>query len=566
MGYPDWVLKQKTKGTEIRKIGPNYYLYKIRSEWDKDKKRAKKITEKFLGTITEEGLRKPKAERLIEAQKNICVKEFGASQFIKTESNDIIQNLKETFPDIWKEIFTFAVFRFFSNSPLKNVQFHYQTSYLSEIISDAKVSSRTLNNILQTIGKQRNLIKTFLSKYIIPGESIAVDLTHVFSLSENIISATLGRNADQDYTPQINLFLLFSLDRMQPMFYRLLPGSIRDVSSLLLSIEESGVKDIIIIGDKGFYSENNTIKLDIGHRKYIFPLKRNSSLIDYSPMGQAGKKGFEGHFLFEKRVIWYYEREENRYLFCWDEIPGNDNGKFVEFLKPMYDIDWVNTAKIEKIDGGRIINIFTEKNSLSLKLNYEKTKVNLQIDDGKTFELNVRTENSKLNIYENSKRIVTFLDGRLKVEEEKDFLIRAKDEKEKLNEFYENENKFGTITIITGTNLSAQKIFELLKSRTEIEVVFDTFKNTLHADRSYMNDDFGLEGWMFVNFIALLLYYKVYAILISKDLLNNCSPKDVILHLSRVYKVKIGNDWVRSEVPKKSRLLIEKLGIEKTIT
>jgi transposase len=244
----------------------------------------------------------------------------------------------------------------------------------------------------------------------------------------------------------------------------------------LLSIEESGVRDIIIIGDKGFYSENNTKQLDIGHRKYIFPLKRNSSLIDYSPIGEAGKKGFEGHFLFEKRVIWYYERKEN------------------------------------------------------------------------------------------SKRIVTFLDGRLKVEEEKDFLIRAIDDKEKINEFYENEKKFGTITIITGTDLSAQKIFELLKSRTEIEVVFDTFKNTLHADRSYMNDDFGLEGWMFVNFIALLLYYKVYALLMSKDLLNNCSPKDVILHLSRVYKIKIGGDWVLSEVPKKSRLLIEKLGIEKAIT
>ncbi len=81
-----------------------------------------------------------------------------------------------------------------------------------------------------------------------------------------------------------------------------------------------------------------------------------------------------------------------------------------------------------------------------------------------------------------------------------------------------------------------------------------------------MGDDFALEGWMFVNFIALLLYYKVYALLMSKNLLSNCSPKDVILHLSRVYKVKIGADWMLSEIPKKSRLLIEKLGIEKTIT
>ncbi|HEY9206201.1 MAG TPA: IS1634 family transposase, partial [Candidatus Methanoperedens sp.] len=49
MNHPDWVLKHKTKGTEIRKLGKYYYLYKIRSEYDKEKKRAKKITEKFLG-------------------------------------------------------------------------------------------------------------------------------------------------------------------------------------------------------------------------------------------------------------------------------------------------------------------------------------------------------------------------------------------------------------------------------------------------------------------------------------------------------------------------------------
>src|SRR3990172_6420510 len=148
MAHPDWVLKHKAKGTEIRKLGSYYYLYKIRSEYDKEKKRAKKITEKFLGKITKEGLIKPKHERIIELQKNISVKEFGASQCIANESQDIIQNLKEIFPDTWKEIFTFAAFRFFYSSPIKNVQDYYQTSYLSDIITDAKVSPRTLGNML----------------------------------------------------------------------------------------------------------------------------------------------------------------------------------------------------------------------------------------------------------------------------------------------------------------------------------------------------------------------------------------------------------------------------------
>jgi transposase len=476
MGHPDWVLKHKTKGTEIRKLGKYYYLYKIHSEYDKEKKRAKKITDKFLGKITEDGLIKSKHERIIESQKNITVKEFGASRFISNESQDIIQNLKEVFPDTWKEIFAFSVFRFFHSSPIKNVQDHYQTSYLSDIITDAKVSPRTLGNMLHTLGQQRQLITKFLSKYIAQEESIAVDLTHIFSLSENVISATLGRNSQQEYTPQINLFLLFSMDRMKPIFYRLVPGSIRDVSSLLLSMEESSVKDIILVGDKGFYSDDNIKELGLKKIRYILPLKRNSLLIDYSPMKQAGKKQFYGHFLFENRVIWYYEH---------------------------------------------------------------------QIDD---------------------KRIVTFLDDSLKLEEERDFLIRAKEDQIKMEEFYENENKFGTISIITGTTLPAQKIFELLKSRVEIEVTFDTFKNVLNADRSYMRDNFSMEGWMFVNFIALLLYYKIYGLLIHKDVLSKYSPRDVILHLSRVFHVKIGDNWRVSEIPKKTRLLIENMEIDLSIT
>ena len=476
MNHPDWVLKHKTKGTEIRKLGKYYYLYKIRSEYDKEKKRAKKITEKFLGKITEEGLIKPKHERIIESQKYISVKEFGASQFITKESKDIIQNLKEVFPDTWKEIFTFAAFRFFSSSPLKNVQNHYQNSYLSDIIPDAKVSPKRLSSTLHEIGQQRELIKRFLSKYIAQNECMAVDFTHVFSLSENVISSTLGRNSEQNYLPQINLFLLFSLDRMQPMFYRIVPGSIRDVSSLLLSMEESKAKDIILVGDKGFYSADNVKELETKKIRYVLPLKRNSQFIDYSPLKQAGRKQFDGHFLFENRVIWHYERV---------------------------------------LDG---------------------------------------------------KRIVTFLDNFLKVEEERDFLIRVDEGKLKIEDFHENDSKFGTISIITGMDLSPQKIFELLKSRVEIEVTFDTFKNVLNADRTYMRDDSAMEGWMFVNFIALLLYYRVYGLLISRDVLSRCSPKDVILHLSRVFNVRIGDDWVISEIPKKTRLLIEKLEIDLSIT
>ncbi len=476
MEYPDWVIKHKVKGTELRKNGKNYYLYKISSKWNKKKKRAQKITEKFLGKITEAGLITPKYDRLQDSLQNISVKEFGASHFIANESADIIQNLKEIFPECWKEIYTFSVFRFFFSSTLKNVQDHYLSSHMSDLVKDAKVSPKALSILLHTIGRQRGLIKNFLSRYITSGENMAIDITHVFSLSENVISSTIGRNSMEDYTPQISFLLLFSLDNAQPTFYRILPGSVVDVSSLTTTMDEAEIKDIILVGDKGFHSADNIDKLDEKKIRYVLPIKRNSSLIDYSAAMQSGKRSFGGHFLFENRIIWFSEKQS----------------------------------------------------------------------DGR--------------------RIVTFLDDKLKSEESRDFLIRVNDKKAKLEEFHQNEHRFGTITIVTKTNISPQKIFELLKCRIEIETVFDTFKNVLNADRSYMRDDIAMEGWMFVNFLALLLYYKVYSALMKRDILNKYSPRDVVLHLSRISKLMIGENWKLAEIPKKSRLLTEKLEIQVHIT
>ena len=68
-------------------------------------------------------------------------------------------------------------------------------------------------------------------------------------------------------------------------------------------------------------------------------------------------------------------------------------------------IDWIKAAKIEKIDEGKTIKVFNQKNHISLKLNDEQTEVNLEFDDGRTDKLFVKIENNKLNIYKEKKVI-----------------------------------------------------------------------------------------------------------------------------------------------------------------
>ena len=462
MTYPEWVLKYRTKGTQIRVIKGNYYLYKVHSVYNKDKKRAQLITDKYIGKITPDGIIPPKHERIIEELKHITAKEYGASRFIHIIGEDILNDLKGIFSN-GDLIFTMAAIRFLHSSPLKNMQLIYDTSYFSDVF-EIDLSPRILGDILRDIGMDRSRIVNFLKNYLLGAEYVAIDLTHVFSFSENVISSMMGHNSKNEFSPQIQLLYLFDIVKNEPAYYRMLVGSVTSVSSIKITMEESGITNIVLIGDKGFYSGDNVDELEQKNIHYILPLKRNLSIIDYN----YDKRNMK-FFFFEGRQIWYYEK---------------DLGK---------------------------------------------------------------------------RKIILFLDEHLKAEEEKDYLKNIKDNN--MEEFYSRYREMGTISVITDLNEKGDKIYELLKARINIEQLFDTFKNVLEADRTYMRDDYELEGWMLVNFVSMLLYYRIYNILRAKKMLKNYSVKDILLHLSRIHEIKVGDQWFKTEIPRKTRQIIEKLQI-----
>jgi transposase len=482
MELPDWAQKHKTAGKEVRKLNGRYYLYEITSKYNPAKGRSQKVTGPYLGRITPQGLIKPKRETLKENIQQITVKEYGATHSTLQTCQDIIDLLKTSHPQEWEQITAFALARLFHQSPLKNVQTHYTQSHLSDAFKDAEVSPESLSKLLHNIGTRRECMVEFMKNFL-HGEQAVIDLTHVFSLSEGVISATLGHNGNGEYLPQVNMVLLLSLEKKTPSFFRLVPGSIRDVSAVVASVHEAHLQNALLIGDKGIYSESNVVSLEEDRLEYILPLKRNHSLISYAPTRSGDRKMFGGYFQFDERVIWYQEQ------------------------KPK--------SKAERASG---------------------------------------------------RRLILFLDEKLKAEEEKDFMSHVKAGKITLQDYFAQQFCMGTIVVMTNCSFTAQRVFELLKERVEVEQVFDTFKNTLNADRSYMRDDWGLQGWMFVNFVALLFYYRIYDLLLRCEVLDRYSPRDVIMHLSRVFKLRIGNEWVLSEVPKSTRALMDKLKIEISIT
>jgi hypothetical protein len=118
-------------------------------------------------------------------------------------------------------------------------------------------------------------------------------------------------------------------------------------------------------------------------------------------------------------INWYYTtNDEYKDLFSWNDVPGNSN-ELRKFLN-RYDIELEEKAKFEKIDNGTTINVSTKNNSISLRLNNEKTKVNLTIDYDKTHEFIARMTNGSLKISEKNRDggFIEYLDNTYKYSKE----------------------------------------------------------------------------------------------------------------------------------------------------
>ena len=169
--------------------------------------------------------------------------------------------------------------------------------------------------------------------------------------------------------------------------------------------------------------------------------------------------------------------------------------------------------------------------------------------------------------FDHGKKIVIFSDHRLRYEEENSYLARISTECEgySIESYKDKQFSFGTIGMITNVTTSdPQAIYESFKTRMEVETVFDTYKNLLEADRTYMQSDASINAWMFINHIAVMMYYKILNLIKSKGLISKMSPADVLLQLSRVNKIKIDNNWYLSEINANFLKTFKKLNISVT--
>ena len=510
MYLPEWAQKHKEKYTEIKKINNGFYKYRVAFIYNKEKKKTEKKTLKLLGKITEKDGFVPSSKDLLrqksEELPQVDIKTYGLFKLYSDLIKEEIESLKEFFgAEQTERLLSFSMMRWAYQTPIKRATNYHSHDFCSQHWATKNMSDKIISLNLKGFGENRQKVVGWMKTLLrdVPENEqnfVLMDSTHALSVSENLAINAKGYNPDLDFEKQIRLMYLFSAQMKQPVYYRMIAGNITDVKSMSLCIKEMDIKD-----------------------KVIF----------------IADKGF-----FSAENITMMDEENLSYI-----IPLHRNNKLIDYT-PLQSNHFKKDAS-HFIFQDRIIWYYS----------YQKDGYNL----------------------------ITFLDDRLRVEEEKEYLCRIESHPENYTKkgFDEKMHGFGTLTIaykadnlVDSKNEDNKKgkrkkknekvkpkeqiVYESYKQRNDIEVMFDSYKNYLDADVSYMQNRFVMEGWLFANFIAMIAYYKLYVRLRQAELLSKHSPKDIIELSKAICKLKIRGEWYCSEITKKTMELFAKIGIDYT--
>jgi hypothetical protein len=92
--YPDWVMEHKKKGSYVNRVGDTYYLYAAHSERVKGTDKVRRVSDGYLGRITEKGGFIP-AKRKLSSE--VRAHEYGLSWTVVSSCGKIRSGLRREF-------------------------------------------------------------------------------------------------------------------------------------------------------------------------------------------------------------------------------------------------------------------------------------------------------------------------------------------------------------------------------------------------------------------------------------------------------------------------------------
>lgn len=422
-----------------------------------------------------------------------------------------------------------------------------EAQYLAESWLDTRVlpsglaakdfSSPSLSALMERIGGNQTLLDRFFKSWIAERafpESVIYDTTSISSYSEQLAEVEWGYNRDKESLPQINLAMAMDGISGVPLAFRLLPGSIADVSTLLITgkfLAEYGLKSFAYSLDRGFYSSANLHELLLESLDFVigvpFTNKQALKVVrEALPRLQSSK----GSLLYGDQVIRQTETtwEVSMKTKAEPDTPSR-------YLKAFVYFDQERATR----------QIVQRERKL---LEFERLAAKQSFDNRQEAEI-WRKENAK-----HLARFLQTLDH-----DGIPHIMRCED---RIDEANSTAGLSIYIAHHEKTPMTAERALAVARGRDAVEKVFDVFKNDNNQSRLRTGKSDVAQGRVFVAFLAAIVRTNLECRMREAQLNKTLSIDEVLAWLRKIRVVKFeSGNRVLLEIPKKTRNLMEALKI-----
>ena len=277
-----------------KQSGKKEYAYEVNAYWDSEKKKPRQKTT-YLGVVID------KKKKIFEKKRPRVIPErfildFGDSYLLNNflEQSGFVRLLRSVFAEHTSFLIALISYRLCYGSAMYFAQIWMEGSY-AKLIYKENLSSQRISDFLKIIGSEdilRKFFNVYLKDKIENTRGIILDTT---SLPNQIhMPLTAWGISGEQIDKQIRFLLVVDKTNSAPLFFRLLPGNIVDVSVLsntLAEMEKLGLKDLYTYLDAGFFSEVN-IK-EFYEKKINFLTRLPASRLIYKELIQTEIKNIE---------------------------------------------------------------------------------------------------------------------------------------------------------------------------------------------------------------------------------------------------------------------------------
>ncbi|MDR0630562.1 MAG: IS1634 family transposase, partial [Holosporales bacterium] len=403
------------------------------------------------------------------------------------------EDLALCFPSIYKQLLSIIYFLILEShiALYRFERWHFDHKHpFGTNLSSQKISELLIYGITE---EQKNNFFRLQAARRVENEYLAYDTTSISSYSEWINSAKFGRNKDLEKLRQVNLAMVIGEQSRLPVYYRMLPGNISDVSALAKLPEDMdflNVPKYKLVLDRGFYSANNLNLLYKYNYNFIISARKN--------------------------IKWLRNISNQTKILLPD---SKINAQNYDPLLDVYHIFYKKTWEYKYIDSSGIIKEQQDREIL-IHIFYNETRGN---EEKRRFLKSIHETKQPIKNGEPLRAEQVSLC--------KKYLLMKKSQDGIINDVANNSDAinekcldFGYFVLLTNKNEFSHDILSIYRQKDLIEKSFDNIKDHLNLKITELHSDLVFNNRLFVSFISL-----IYLSYIDKKMKENSLYKNTIM-------------------------------------